>query len=394
MNIVHLSTSTTGGAAVTANLISNIQRSSGHNSQVLTRSAKLSELAKAKSRFSTFISLKNATEQYSQVTHYSSLAMDLETIWELKPDVIFIHNWFNLLRQKDIVSITNRTPTVFVAHDARLATGGCHVTLGCRSFETGCKHCPAARLDWFASTAKRSLDSAIDQFGKYAFVTPSRWLMSEMTGTSITAKATTRRVISNPSEALINYKEIISSRSSQRFKIIFVAASMNSAYKGLQLLLQSLCLIDTNQEFFANLEVNIVGSGSSRRPAELDSKVNIAFLGPQNSRDVQRLIRESDLMIVPSFSENYPGVIGEAQILGCTVAATNVGGIPEMIEDGVTGYLFEPNARACMMAIIRAINSSTRSEINALARERALRRHDQKRINLEYEEVIYELIKS
>ena len=394
MNIAHLSTSTTGGAAVTAKSIARIQRAFGHNSQVITRSTTLSAVAIAKSRFSTFISLENATRQYSQVTHFSSLAIELESIWDLKTDVIFIHNWFNLLREKDIISITNRTPTVFVAHDARLATGGCHVTLGCRNFETGCKHCPAARIDWLSSTAKNSLDSAISQFGKYAVVTPSRWLMNEMTGSSIIAKATSRRVIGNPSEAFANYEELAPSHSSGRFKIIFLAASMNSAYKGFGLLMESLFLIDANQEFLTNLEINIVGSGSTGRLPAFDSRIKVNFQGTKNSQDVQGLIRESDLMVVPSLSENYPGVIGEAQILGCTVAATNVGGIPEMIEDGVTGYLFEPNAHACMMAIIRAINSSSRSKIKALARERALLRHDETRINHEYEEVIYELIKS
>jgi glycosyltransferase involved in cell wall biosynthesis len=394
VNIVHLSTSTTGGAAVTAKSIARIQRAFGHNSEVITRSTTLSAVALAKSRFSTFISLENATRQYSQVTHFSSLAIELESIWDLKPDVIFIHNWFNLLREKDIISFTNRTPTVFVAHDARLATGGCHVTLGCRNFETGCKHCPAARIDWLSSTAKNSLDSAISQFGKYAVVTPSRWLMNEMTGSSIIAKATSRRVIGNPSEAFANYEELAPSHSSGRFKIIFLAASMNSAYKGFGLLMESLFLIDANQEFLTNLEINIVGSGSTGRLPAFDSRIKVNFQGTKNSQDVQRLIRESDLMVVPSLSENYPGVIGEAQILGCTVAATNVGGIPEMIEDGVTGYLFEPNAHACMMAIIRAINSPSRSEIKALARERALLRHDETRINHEYEEVIYELIKS
>jgi glycosyltransferase involved in cell wall biosynthesis len=394
VNIVHLSTSTTGGAAITANSIARIQSACGHNSQVLTRSTALSVVAKAKSRVSTFISLENANKRYSQVTHFSSLAIELESIRDLKPDVIFIHNWFNLLREKDIISITNRTPTVFVAHDARLATGGCHVTLGCRNFEIGCKHCPAARIDWLASTAKASLDSAVRQFGKYAVVTPSRWLMNEMTGSSIITNATSRKVIGNPSEAFVNYEEFTPSHSSERFKIIFIAASMNSAYKGFGLLMNSLSLIDANQEFISNLEISIVGSGITERLPAFDPRVNVNFLGKQNSQDVQRLIRESDLMVVPSLSENYPGVIGEAQILGCTVAATNVGGIPEMIEDGVTGYLFEPNAHACMMTIIRAINSSNRSEINALARERALLRHDETRINHEYEEVIYELIKS
>ena len=103
---------------------------------------------------------------------------------------------------------------------------------------------------------------------------------------------------------------------------------------------------------------------------------------------------DSDLLVVPSLSENYPGVIGEAQLIGCTVAASRVGGIPEMIEDGVSGFLFEPNPLACKTAIIRAINSPNRTQINNSAKALARSRHDENKINGEYEAVIEELLRS
>ncbi len=201
MKIAHLSTGTTGGAAVTAMSISRIQNKFGHESRVFTREKSLSLATSASARFSTFISLANATREYAQVTHFSTLGLQLDTLWDYQPDVIFVHNWFNLLREKDIASITRRTPTIFLAHDSRLATGGCHVTMGSQSFKTGCRHCPASRLDFFASAAKKSLDSMVNQLGKYAFITPSQWLMNEMTGSAISSNSFISKGIGNPSEA-------------------------------------------------------------------------------------------------------------------------------------------------------------------------------------------------
>jgi len=234
----------------------------------------------------------------------------------------------------------------------------------------------------------------VEQMGKYAFVTPSQWLMNEMTGSAIISNSTISKVIGNPSEAFPGNGDSEMQQSGERFNIIFVAASLDSAYKGFNLLMESMSLIADFKDLQREIELKVVGTGTNRSPFKPSSRVNISFLGPQNSSNVHQLIQESDLLIVPSLSENYPGVIGEAQLLGCAVAASNVGGIPEMIEDGVTGFLFEPVTQGCTMAILRAINSPSLSQIKKIARERALFRYDEKSINNEYENVIKELTKS
>ena len=52
--------------------------------------------------------------------------------------------------------------------------------------------------------------------------------------------------------------------------------------------------------------------------------------------------------------ENAPLVILEARAAGCPVVAPEIGGIPELIQDGVDGYLFEPNnVESCVSALKR-----------------------------------------
>jgi glycosyltransferase involved in cell wall biosynthesis len=345
-----------------------------------------------KSRVSTAISLANATHEYDQVTHFSSRGVRLEEIWNLNADVIFIHNWFNFLAENQIVSIVNRIPTIFVAHDVRLATGGCHVTLGCQNFKVACKRCPASHIDRLAFVAKKSIDSMVDQLGRYAIVSPSNWLMNEIFDSPIIQRATVRATIANPSA--VN-PEVITRpkfRDPKAFKILFVAATLDAKYKGLDLLLDALSGLDLRDFMGLEIYVQIVGEGPFNNFLTLNPRLKIIYRGRLKTSEVHQLMSESDLLVVPSLTENYPGVIGEAQLLGCAVAASIVGGIPEMITDGKTGFLFKPDAQACLKTIIRVINSPNLMQVIDSAMESAKARHDEKILNLKYEKVIKDLM--
>jgi len=394
VKIAHLSTGTSGGAALVAQSISRIQNNFGHESRIFSKKENLSSVEKAKLKMTTLISLANAKPEYAQLTHFTNLSADLSALKSFNPDVIIIHNWFNLMRERDIVSISSETPIVFVSHDARLASGGCHVTLGCENNKIGCHKCPAARINLFSSKGKQSLDSMVNQLGKYALVTPSNWLMREFSETEISSRATVVKVIANPSEALGSSEKSRQKDSTGRFKILFAAASLNSSYKGLDIFMEGLTLLSENPNLSQPVEVLIIGDGRTQINTQLNSTIKLTYLGKLEQSEVYERISESDLLVVSSISENYPGIIGEAQLLGCAVAASNVGGIPEMIEDGVSGFLFQPNPFDCMEAILRTINSPVLPRIKSVAKERAKIRHDEARINTEYEMVINELLKS
>lgn len=383
---MHLSTSTTGGAAVTAKALVNLQNEFGHDSQFMTRDKNLNLRLELSSKITTFLSIANAKPEYRQLTHFSTLSLDVKMLLELKPDVIFVHNWFNLMSEKAISSLNKKTPVIFVAHDARLVTGGCHVTLGCRNFEFGCKQCPASRIGGISSYAKQNLDSMVASLGRYAVITPSEWLLNEMKDSPIIKKAEVSSSISNPVQVQPIRIESEQKKSTNSYKILFIAASLNSRYKGLRIFLNSLVEIPQDSLLGINLEIEIIGKGKFEFPPNLPAGIQFNVHGELLLSDVHKFMRASDLLVVPSLSENFPGVISEAQLLGCRVAASNVGGIPEMIEDNVTGFLFEPNPHDCMLAILRAINSSPM--IIQVAQERAIARHNKSKIFQQYENVI------
>ncbi len=268
------------------------------------------------------------------------------------------------------------------------------MTLGCKNLNHSCKHCPASRIDMLASIAKKSIDSMVHKLDKFALVTPSQWLMNELSGAPIYKAAPIRRVIANPSSARRDDFNISRNQSGEVFNILYVAASLDSPYKGFDLFMDSLSLINSSSKLAVKLKIQVVGRGGKRSYQRLAPNMDISHLGQLDSSKVHNLMRHADLLVVPSLSENYPGVVAEAQILKCVVAASRVGGIPEMIEDGVTGFLFEPTPLGCMTAIIRAIDSPNRIRIQAAARQLAVKRHDEGKINSEYNEVILELMNS
>jgi glycosyltransferase involved in cell wall biosynthesis len=90
----------------------------------------------------------------------------------------------------------------------------------------------------------------------------------------------------------------------------------------------------------------IVGNGPQRLALEvlareLDLEDEVRFTGYR--ADIASVLATSDLVALPSRAEGLPVVLLEALAMGRPVVATKVGGIPDMVRDGQTGVLIEPN---------------------------------------------------
>src|SRR5262249_33102376 len=82
------------------------------------------------------------------------------------------------------------------------------------------------------------------------------------------------------------------------------------------------------------------------------------FVGGIGREEVLRLLREIEVLVVPSVGEeNSPFSIKEAFALGIPVVASRIGGMPELVLDGVNGLLFAPgDARALHAALSRLLD--------------------------------------
>jgi glycosyltransferase involved in cell wall biosynthesis len=82
----------------------------------------------------------------------------------------------------------------------------------------------------------------------------------------------------------------------------------------------------------------------------------ISIIPTVNHEDLFQAIKSSDVFVMSSISEGFPMAPAEAMVLGVPVIATRVGGIPELIEDGVSGLLVPPrNSKMLAQAIKNAL---------------------------------------
>ena len=91
---------------------------------------------------------------------------------------------------------------------------------------------------------------------------------------------------------------------------------------------------------------------------------------------------KADFFIHPSIMDNSPHALCEAQLIGCPVIASNVGGIPQLVSDGETGWLYpynEPHTLAFLIGNLRE-EKSLIEEVSRRETETARERHDPKKI--------------
>ncbi len=96
-----------------------------------------------------------------------------------------------------------------------------------------------------------------------------------------------------------------------------------------------------------NASLEFHGMGRPEHISQLQqmiiSDTRQSYGGKYVPEDLQNIFSNLDIVIVASITENYPLVVREAMSAGLPVIASRVGGIPEIIIDGVNGLLFNPD---------------------------------------------------
>jgi glycosyltransferase involved in cell wall biosynthesis len=93
---------------------------------------------------------------------------------------------------------------------------------------------------------------------------------------------------------------------------------------------------------------------------------------------VGELLSAADVLVLPSRNEGQPMAVLEAMAHGLCVVASDVGGIPELVDDGRTGLLVPPDDVEALVAALRKVldDDSLRAALGATARERVLEEFD------------------
>lgn len=333
MKILHIASGNSGGAFRSATNLYKIQKLAGNDVYFLGNLDR-STYKKIVSKLNTFCNQILTYPKFGVMSLSSINGLSTKQIRKINPDVIHIHNWFNLLSIRQMIKLSAEFPIVITMHDERLLTGGCHNHLDCQDFLNNCKECPATRLPLSRIVRKRKVETIkLLHSQKIRIISPSQWLKTEVVNSS--QGKSQPRVIPNPFS--IEFYEVhratVHKPVSENLKLLFVAANPWVPLKGLNGLIE--VLSEIMSEGSVRFDLTVVGK--SPQNISVPKFVNIA--GPLEPSELINRIQDSDFLVVPSFSENSPGVIPEAQSLGKVVVATNVGGIPEMVIDSQTGFI-------------------------------------------------------
>lgn len=106
-------------------------------------------------------------------------------------------------------------------------------------------------------------------------------------------------------------------------------------------------------------DIPFVFAGTGPLEAQITGVPNIKNVGFQKGEALEKLIREAEFSIYPSeWYENCPFSVMESQMYGTPVLGANIGGIPELIQVGKTGELFDSGNKADLKSKIQTLYSN------------------------------------
>jgi len=299
-----------------------------------------------------------------------------QAIIDLRPDVIHLHNIYHHLSTSILSPIRrSRIPCVQTLHDYKLACPNY------KMFTEGsvCERCKDGNYleavkhrCLFPSTSGNLLAAFEMGMTKLThayektvatFIAPSQFLADKMAAWG--EPPGKFRVIPNP----VDIPETPASREGDY--LLFVGRL--SQEKGIDVLIRAAAKVP-------QIKIKIAGIGPEesrlKQLAETHDAVNVEFVGFQRRDDLREMRRRAIGLVVTSvWYENAPLAVLEALADGLPVIASRIGGLPELIEDGVNGLLVDPqNAEALAVAMTRIVNGveCDPPAMAARSRERAM----------------------
>ena len=274
----------------------------------------------------------------------------LKQIELLDPDIVNSH-WIS----RDILNINLlskiKKPIVYTLHDMWPMTGGCHHSFECIKYKTHCGSCPDIGSKVYKDLSYKIFENkkkALKNVDSLTVVGPSSWI-ADCAKKSALLSSFEIKTIGNALDTIV-FRPIDKKVArdtlnlDQNKKIILSGAcgGLRNTIKGFDLLLKSIKkLTDHKKSNKLNYQLVFFGSGEPESPLNLG--MDVKFLGKINDEATMALLYSAaDLVVTPSLRDNLPQVAVESLACGTPVVAFNVGGLPDIVDHKVNGYLVKP----------------------------------------------------
>lgn len=166
-------------------------------------------------------------------------------------------------------------------------------------------------------------------------------------------------------------------------KLKLVSTISVPLYKGYDLILKAayqLCSLNIDFEWtvFGNVSPSLI----EEKLGIKHENVHVKLFGVASEKQIKEELLSSTVYVHPSYIDNSPNSVCEAQMCGVPVIATNVGGVCSIVEDGVTGYLVPANDPYQIAYLANNLfkNLVEVEKITEIARQNAQQRHNKVKI--------------
>lgn len=277
----------------------------------------------------------------------------------IKPDIAHVHLFMGGLTVSALKSLKeNNIPIVHSVHDYRLVcpsylflNGNHHICEKCKNH----KYYNCVLNKCSQNNISQSFILSIDSYFRKFFIKPQKLIDRYIYVSKFARDKHLEFSFDNDSKSSLIYNfipDIDTIKPNIAKGKYFLYIGRLSREKGIQ------TLINAIKGTAFNLKV--VGTGPLLTDFQKLDIDNISFLGFKNGLELFELIRNASFVIVPSeWYENNPMSIIEAYAFGKPVIGANIGGIPEILEENKTGYLFKSgNLESLSEMLIKAYNLS------------------------------------
>lgn len=305
-----------------------------------------------------------------------------------KPDIAHIHLLFNSL-SVSILPILKKynIPIVMSVHDYRLVCPAYTFKDGKGSFCEKCatKHYYNCILNKCSKgNFFNSLMLMLDSYFRDKFISPINYIdfFIFVSRFSRDKHIQIEPCFNNKSTYLYNFTPSVENIQKEKGKYILYFGRI-SEEKGIITLIKAI-------KDSPSIQLKIIGTGPLLEELRQCNVTNIEFLGFKKGEQLINYIRNALYTIVPSECyENNPMTIIESYTLGTPVIASNIGGIPELIQENKTGFLFKTKSSEDLLNQIKKgllVSEEQYNNMSELSKTYALQNFSEK---AHYNKLIY-----
>lgn len=258
-----------------------------------------------------------------------------------------------------------QSPIVWTLHDMNPFTGGCHYGLGCEKYSKQCGACPLLGSNQDNDLTRHIFESKQRIFDAWPshmlhVVTPSRWLRDTSLSSTLFSKFESTCIPNSIETDIFQPADKIQARAHLGLPVdarivLFMSHQVGLARKGFRELVHALSLMpDTD-----NLILLGIGDKADVPVSAPFRVIQIKYVSGDDQ--VALIYNAADVTAVPSQQDNLPNTMVESLSCGTPVVGFNVGGIPDLVKDGETGFLAPTgNIGALSAAFVEAFADTER----------------------------------